>query len=297
VHALALDAAPDAAQLALGGRVEFGRGVDAARAEPGIHVRPDAEKILQLQPEQALGDVGLVQDYEAVGLLHVRGHLRQQPVGGEADGAGQARAHAPGHGGLDISGDGQGFFPRGEGGGELALHLVDRADVADMEARLDRVEEAVVGVDVEPRAGLDEFDLGAEPPGIGHAHLGFDAPGLRLVAGGDETGRVGEDRDDADRFPAQPGGRLLLARGEKRVEIDGEGAERHGRRTVAQRGARPASFTGKRPSGIRRTVECDGGQVRACRKRRGATAHTEARIPFPVRSGNIRSLPGLLFSP
>ena len=109
---------------------------------------------------------------------------------------------------------------------EAAGHLVDGADGGDGQAAFDGLDDAVVVVDVELVAGLDEDDAGADALGVGDHGAGVDAEGLGLVAGGDAAGGVGHHGDHGDGPAAQLGAGLLLDGGEVGVEIDEEPVQR-----------------------------------------------------------------------
>ncbi len=119
-----------------------------------------------------------------------------------------------------------------EGGKERALaaheaagHFVDGEDGADGEAAFDGFDDAVVVVDVDFVAGLDEDEAGTHAFGVADHGSGFDAEGFGLVAGGDADGGVGHHGDDADGAAAQLGASFLLNGGEVGVEIDEEPVE------------------------------------------------------------------------
>ena len=181
IHALALDAAPDAAQLRLGRGVELPHRVDAAGAQAALHVSADAHEIGELQPQQARRHVGVLQHHQPVGLLHVRGDLGEKPVGRDADGAGEARAGLAGDRRLDAARARHRLLARRERRGEFAEHLVDRQDIDHVQARLDDLDEPAVVLDVERGARLDDGDAGAQPPRLVHprAHLARRAAGHR----------------------------------------------------------------------------------------------------------------------
>ena len=92
----------------------------------------------------------------------------------------------------------------------------------DGQAALDRLDNAMVVLDIELMTGFDEDDVGAQLFGVGDDGAGFDAVGLGLVTGGDAAGCVGHHGDDADRAAAQVGPVLLLDGGKVGVEIDEE---------------------------------------------------------------------------
>ena len=94
---------------------------------------------------------------------------------------------------------------------QAAGHLVDGADGGDRHAAFHGFDDAVVVLDVELVARLDENDLGAHALGVGDDGSGSDAEGLGLVAGGDAAGGVGHHGHHADGPAAQLRPRLLLA--------------------------------------------------------------------------------------
>ncbi len=165
------------------------------------------------------------QSDEAVGLFHIAGDLGEVAIGGEADGAAQHGTDLVADGRLDSKAEVQ-RRPQGPlAAHEAAGHLVDGEDGSDGEAAFDGFDDAVVVVDVDLVAGLDEDDLGAHAFGVANEGAGADAEGLGLVAGGDAAGGVGKHGHNGDGPAAQIGADLLLDRGEVGVEIDEEPVE------------------------------------------------------------------------
>ena len=195
--------------------------------EPPLHPHADTQKVPELQVQQAPGQILMVEHDQTVGLLQIGGHLGQHPVVRDADGTGQTRADLPGDPRLDLPGHGHGLLPRGEGGREVAFHLVDRLDFADMDARLDDRQQPVVVADVDGRTLLHEEDVRAQRARLGDARAHLHAPGLGRVAGRDAAGRLRQDGHYAQRPAAQLRTLLLLAGGEEGVEVDGESPEGH----------------------------------------------------------------------
>jgi hypothetical protein len=64
------------------------------------------------------------------------------------------------------------------GAHQPARHLVDRADLLDRQASIDRLQDAFVIVGVEPVVGLDRDDGRAQPPRLPHERSGLDAEPL-----------------------------------------------------------------------------------------------------------------------
>jgi hypothetical protein len=106
------------------------------------------------------------------------------------------------------------------GAHEAAGHLVDRHHFLDRQAGVDRLEDALVIVGVEPVIGLHPDDVRAEAPRFAHQGTGLDAERLGRIAGGDRHGGFRRCLHDDHRLAAQGRGLLLLARREEGVEIE-----------------------------------------------------------------------------
>lgn len=189
--------------------------------------------------EEFSGDVGVVEDEEAVGLVDVGGELGEKPIRPDANGAAHMRADTGGDASLEVEGEAARAIGRvREVFRELALEFVDRLHFFHRHAGLDDGFEAAVVVDVDLGSRLDDDDAGAEAARLGDAAVALEAEFFGVGAEGDEAGGLGEHGDDADGFAAQLGPLLLFDGGEERIEIDGEIAERHGGETVAREPAR-----------------------------------------------------------
>ena len=115
---------------------------------------------------------------------------------------------------------------------EAAGHLIDRHDVFHRDVPVDRLQNPVVIFDVELVMGRHQLHIRAEPPRFIHQRAGLDAEGFRRVASRDRAGGLRHRRHDDDRLAAQLRVFLLLARGEKAVEIKNEPAQQGGLRAT-----------------------------------------------------------------
>jgi len=223
---LAAHATPDAAELMDVGGVELGDRRDAVFLEAALDVRADAGDVTGLEMQDFRRDVGVVEDHESVGLLHVRGDLRQQPGRRDADGTAEEGTDFFRDVGLDLLREL--FRLRAvEEGVELRSDLVDRLHLRLGQVGHDHFDEGAVILDVGLGPRLDDDEAGANFARVGHAGVAGEAGGLRLEADGDAAGGLGHHRHDAHGLAAQLRPLLLLARGEEGVEIDGKGSERH----------------------------------------------------------------------
>jgi hypothetical protein len=84
----------------------------------------------------------------------------------------------------------------------------------------------VVVLNIESRPRLDQDDVRAECPGVGHVRACLNPVSLRLVAGSDAARALRIDRDNAYRLPTQLRSQLLLDGREVGVEIDEEPVDR-----------------------------------------------------------------------
>jgi hypothetical protein len=106
------------------------------------------------------------------------------------------------------------------GAHEAAGHFVDRADLLDRQAGIDRLQDALVIVGIEAMIGLDRNNGRAQPPRVPHQGAGLDAERLGRVAGGNGDGGIRRNLHDDDRLVAQGRVFLLLARRKEGVEIE-----------------------------------------------------------------------------
>ena len=159
-------------------------------------------------------------DDEPVRLLQVGANLAEKDVRREADRAGEAFADLLAQGAFDLRRQ----LARGRdlafGAHKPACHFVDRHDLLDRQAGIDRLENPLVILGIELVIGLHRDDLGAQAPRFAHQSAGLDAVGLGRVAGGDRDGGFRRCLHDNDRLAAQGRGLLLLARREEGVEIE-----------------------------------------------------------------------------
>jgi hypothetical protein len=195
-------------------------------------LRADAGEFLGREMFDCAGEVGVVENREAIGLEHVGAEFGEGAVGSDADGA--AHGFAAVFGDLVLDGFGECFAgcTRVLGAVEFATDFVDGVDTIDGDVFVDSREDAVMHAHVEARAGVDDGDSGAEAFGVAHARAGLDAFGFCFVACGDAAAAVAGDGRDGDRFAAESGLDVLLNGGEVGVEIEEERAQRHACETV-----------------------------------------------------------------
>ena len=167
-----------------------------------------------------LGQIVMRDDDQPVRLLQIGADLAEKDVGRDADRAGEALADLLAQGALDL----QRQFARDRdlalGSHQPAGHFVDRHDLLDRQAGVDRLQNALVIIGVEPVIGLHRDDVGAQPPRLAHDRPGLDAEGLGGVAGGNGDGAIRRRLHDDDGLAAQGRGLLLLARRKERIEIE-----------------------------------------------------------------------------
>ena len=100
-------------------------------------------------------------DDQPVRLLQVGADLAEKDVGRDADRAGEAFADLLAQGPLDL----QRQFARDRdlalGSHQAAGHFVDRHDLLDRQAGVDRLQDAFVILAIEPVIGLHRDDIGA----------------------------------------------------------------------------------------------------------------------------------------
>ena len=155
------------------------------------------------------------------------GHFREQPVGGYPDGTGKAWADPARHLGLDLPGHRQRLVAWRKGRRQLALHLVNRPNLADVDAGFDDLQQPAMVANVKRWPLLNNSDFRAHSAGVGYAGAHLYSAGFGGVTGGDAAGRFGQHRHYPDGLPPQLRPLLLLARGEEAVEIDCEATEGH----------------------------------------------------------------------
>ena len=229
VEAGALDAAPDGAELGAAGGVKGGDIGNAGGAEALLHVFTNAGEIAELDVarDELGGDVGFVEEDEAVGLFEIGGELGDEPIRADADGATETGPDVADDAGADLLGEAEGAGGDGEVAGEFAFQLVDGLDLFDRHEGFDDLAQAVVVADVDVGAGLDGDEAGALAAGLGEAGVALHAELFGLEADGDRAGGLGDDGHDDDGLATQLRALLLLDGGEEGIEVDGERAE-HG---------------------------------------------------------------------
>jgi hypothetical protein len=105
---------------------------------------------------------------------------------------------------------------------EAGGHLVDGHDGGNGHAALDRFDDAIVIVDVNLVARLDQLNPRTHAFCLADLRTGADPVGLRLIAGRNSAGGVSHDGHDGDRPAAKFRPQLLLDGGEVRVQVEEE---------------------------------------------------------------------------
>lgn len=194
-------------------------GEDAVGVETGFHADVDAAELFEVESAEAVGEIFVFDNDQAVGFLEVGGEFGEEGVGGDSDAAGEAGGEFAGDGVFDALGDffgscGITFFAE-----EPAPHLVDGADFLDREISFNALFDAVVIVGVFGGGGLDADKFRAHIEGIPDFRSGADPVFLGLVAGGDDGAGVAFGLGDAHRLAAEPGVFGLFDAGEVAVEV------------------------------------------------------------------------------
>jgi hypothetical protein len=83
--------------LRLGGGGQLLDRADAVAQQASFHGGADAAQLAQLESVEATGQIGVVDNHEAIRLLHIRSRLSQESVGRDAD--------RTAHFGTDLFGD------------------------------------------------------------------------------------------------------------------------------------------------------------------------------------------------
>jgi hypothetical protein len=215
-----LTSAPHAAQLERGRVPELGNSEDAGAVKPLLHARADAVDLLQFEAEQNVGQIIAGDHDEAVGFLQIGTDFAEKDVGREADRAGEALADLLAQRAFDFQRELAGERYLSFSAHQEARHFIDRANLFDRQARVDRLQDALVILGIEPMVGLHRDDGRAQPPRLPHQGAGLDAVGLCRVAGGNRDGGFRRRLHDDDGPAAQGRVFLLLARCEEGVEIE-----------------------------------------------------------------------------
>ena len=214
-----VNSTPDLPQLVTIALPEIADGLDALRRQPPSHIAPYATNGLCWQMGDGLGQRRGGQKRQTIRLLHVRGQLGEQDIAGDADGAGHADADLVADALLDALGQ--------RGGGhwvfliavEAAGDFVDRQGVGNRDAVVDGGEDTVMIGDIKFMARHDDAETGAKPLGLVNRCASLDATGFGGIAGGNGASAVGEHRGNRDGQAAQTRVFLLLAGGEKTIEV------------------------------------------------------------------------------
>ena len=225
-QAVAEDATPRLVQCGFAGVAEDCDAADADRVQARLHAAANAGEVAELEGVQNVRQLVMLDDDEAVGLAHFAGDFGQIFVRSGTDAHLDDRRHVAGNGSLDLSADGL------DGGGlpqvvrQPGPHLVNTQDGLDVDAVLDRRDDAVVEADVFRRFGLDDGDAGAQEPRLADAGAGFHAERLGLIAGGNAARGFGQHRRDAHRSATQGRIEVLLDRREVGIAVDEQGCKR-----------------------------------------------------------------------
>ena len=184
----AVDAAPYPAQAAGRRLPEILDGEDAGAVEALLHALADAVDILQFEAEQNARQILVRDDGKAVRFLNVGTDLAEKHIRREADRAGEAFADLLAQRAFDLRRQ----FARDRhlpfGSHQAAGHLINRHDLLDRQAGIDRLEDALVIIGVEPVPGLHRDHVGTNPARLAHESAGGDAEALGRIAGGDRAG-------------------------------------------------------------------------------------------------------------
>ena len=230
MHLGARNAAPHAVQHITRRGAQLSHAEDTGRLQPLQHAFANALHVLQLQGVQPLGQLGLFNHHQPIGLLHVRRQLGQQRVGRNADRAAKANPHAAQHLFFDAFGNRHGFAALAPATRQLAFHLVNRQHLPHGRHALYGSNRAVVKLHIHRMVRFNKHNLGAQAFGIHHGGAGFDAKGFGLVAGSNTAGGGRHDGQHAHRLAAQVRFDLLFDGRKVRVEIDKKTAEHGGNR-------------------------------------------------------------------
>lgn len=111
---------------------------------------------------------------------------------------------------------------------KIAFGRIPRKDAMDRGAGFDALQQPVMNFDIGFRPCFHEPDLRAESPGFADPGPRFHSAAFGLVTGGDHAGKVGLDRDDAQRAAAPLRLQVLLRRGEEGVHIRKQPVQAHG---------------------------------------------------------------------
>ena len=162
---------------------------------------------------------------QAVGLLHVAGHFSQIAVGGQSDRTAHHGADALQDAPLHLASQFHGRHQRPLPAHQPAGHLVHRHHRRHRQAALHGLDDAVMILDIQLVARLDQHQAGTELLGVGDHDAGFDAKSLGLVTGCKATGCVGHHGHNGHWAVAQLGPGVLFHRGKIGVHIDEEPIE------------------------------------------------------------------------
>lgn len=153
------------------------------------------------------------------GFLQIGADLAEKDIGRDADRAGEAFADLLAQGPLDLHRQLTRDRDLALGAHQPAGLLVDRHDLVDRQAGVDRLQNALVILAIEPVIGPHRDDGGAQAPRLADDRAGLDAECLGRVAGGNRDGAVGRRLHDDDGLAAQGRGLLLLARRKEGIEV------------------------------------------------------------------------------
>jgi hypothetical protein len=262
-HPLAAEAADQvvavpAAQVGDGADADLGEGLLAGRAEaPDDAHGFGGEEVEGFRPAD---------DGKALRLVHVGGHLGEELVVGQADGAGDAELglHAFHEAGEQ---DGRRLPVQPRGAGEVEEGLVEGQGFDGRRQVLHHGADLAADLDIDVHAAAHDDGLGAEFERLEHRHGGAHALDPRDVAGGGDDAAASAADDDG--LVAELGIVAFLDRGVEGVAIhmgDGEIEE------LGMRVTRGLPQAGQRGSGVEggQAISAERGHVRENRGWKGA---------------------------
>ena len=110
-----------------------------ARCSRCFHALADAVDLLQFEAEQNVGQIVMGDDDQPVRLLQIGADLAEKDVGRDADRAGEALADLLAQGALDLQRQFARLIDLALGSHQPAGHFVDRHDLLDRQAGVDRL--------------------------------------------------------------------------------------------------------------------------------------------------------------
>ena len=207
---LAPNRSPQLAGLLAVKRQQFIHGSDSLIDKPLLRACADAGQIAQRELAQGLRQNVQRQRHQAVGFLHVAGHLGQITVGRQTDGAAHHGAHliknSRLHPPAQLHRRQQRPFPAHQPAG----HLVDREYRCHRQTALNGLDDAAVVLHVKLVARLHQHQFGTHAFGVGDHGSCLHAVRLGLVTGGNADGCVGHHRHHSHRAATKLRPRVLF---------------------------------------------------------------------------------------